>query len=73
MTHNAEKQLQHKIVYDFKKLADDARENNDRFKDLLDYVENIELPNLRKVCTMQAIKMKRELKIKESYEFKIII
>lgn len=73
MEEKQEKQIQHKIIYDFNQLVKEAKEDKSKFLDLLNYVEEIELPNIRKVCSMQTIHLKRELGIKEDYEFRIII
>lgn len=66
-------QIQHRIIHDFSKLVEGVKEDKTRFLDLLNYVEKIELPSIRKVCSMQAIHLKRELNIKEDYDFLIII
>ena len=68
-----EKQIQQKIISDFNGLVEEVREDKSKFLDLLNYVEEIEAPNIRKVCSMQTIHLKRELNIKEDYEFRIII
>lgn len=68
-----EKQIQQKIISDFNGLVEEVREDKSKFLDLLNYVEEIEAPNIRKVCSMQTIHLKRELGIKEDYEFRIII
>lgn len=73
MEEKQEKQIQHKIIYDFKQLVDEVKEDNSKFLNLLSFVEKIELPNIRKVCSMQTIHLKRELGIKGDYEFLIII
>ena len=66
-------QEQQKIITEFNGLVEEAREDKSKFLNLLNYVEEIELPNIRKVCSMQTIHLKRELNIKEDYEFRIII
>lgn len=73
MEEKQEKQIQHKIIYDFNKLVEEVKEDNSKFLNLLSFVEKIELPNIRKVCSMQTIHLKRELGIKGEYEFLIII
>ena len=73
MEEKQEKQIQHKIIYDFNQLVNEVKEDKTKFLDLLSFVEKIELPNIRKVCSMQTIHLKRELGIKEDYEFRIII
>lgn len=73
MEEKQEKQIQHKIIYDFNQLVEKVKEDKTKFLDLLSYVEKIELPNIRKVCSMQTIHLKRQLNIKEDYEFLIII
>lgn len=73
MEEKQEKQIQHKIIYDFNKLVEEVKEDNSKFLNLLSFVEKIELPNIRKVCSMQTIHLKRQLNIKGEYEFLIII
>lgn len=73
MEEKQEKQIQHKIIYDFNQLVEQVKEDKTKFLELLSYVEKIELPNIRKVCSMQTIHLKRELNIKGDYEFLIII
>lgn len=73
MEEKQEKQIQHKIIYDFNQLVEEVKEDNSKFLNLLSFVEKIELPNIRKVCSMQVIQMKRRLNIKGDYEFLIII
>lgn len=73
MEEKQEKQIQHKIIYDFNQLVEKVKEDKTKFLDLLSFVEKIELPNIRKVCSMQTIHLKRQLNIKEDYEFLIII
>ena len=73
MEEKQEKQIQHKIIYDFNQLVEKVKEDKTKFLDLLSYVEKIELPNIRKVCSMQTIHLKRQLNIKVDYEFLIII
>ena len=73
MEEKQEKQIQHKIIYDFNQLVEEVKENKNKFLDLLSFVEKIELPSIRKVCTMQTIHLKRQLNIKGDYEFLIII
>ena len=73
MEEKQEKQIQHKIIYDFNQLVEEVKEDKSKFLDLLSFVEKIELPNIRKVCSMQTIHLKRELGIKGDYEFLIII
>ena len=73
MEEKQEKQIQHKIIYDFNQLVEKVKEDKTKFLDLLSYVEKIELPNIRKVCSMQTIHLKRQLNINGDYEFLIII
>lgn len=73
MEEKQEKQIQHKIIYGFNQLVNEVKEDKTKFLDLLSYVEKIQLPNIRKVCSMQTIHLKRELGIKGDYEFLIII
>ena len=73
MEEKQEKQIQHKIIYDFNQLVNEVKEDKTKFLDLLSYVEKIELPNIRKVCSMQTIHLKRQLNINGDYEFLIII
>lgn len=73
MEEKQERQIQHKIIYDFNKLVEEVKEDKTKFLNLLSYVEKIELPNIRKVCSMQTIHLKKELNIKGDYEFLIII
>lgn len=73
MEEKQEKQIQHKIIYDFNRLVEEVKEDNSKFLNLLSFVEKIELPNIRKVCSMQTIHLKRQLNIKGEYEFLIII
>lgn len=73
MEEKQEKQIQHKIIYDFNQLVEEVKEDKTKFLDLLNYVEEIEAPSIRKVCSMQIIHLKRELGIKGDYEFLIII
>lgn len=73
MEEKQEKQIQHKLIYDFNQLVEEVKEDNSKFLDLLSFVEKIELPSIRKVCTMQTIHLKRQLNIKGDYEFLIII
>ena len=73
MEEKQEKQIQHKIIYDFNQLVNEVKEDKTKFLGLLSFVEKIELPNIRKVCSMQTIHLKRQLNIKGDYEFLIII
>lgn len=79
MEEKQEKQIQEKIICEFNGLMDAVRDmtkEEDRqakFLALLNFVEKIELPNIRKVCSMQTIHLKRQLNIKGDYEFLIII
>lgn len=73
MEEKQEKQIQHKIIYDFNQLVEEVKEDSSKFLNLLSFVEKIELPNIRKVCSMQTIHLKRQLNIKGEYEFLIII
>ena len=73
MKEKQEKQLQEKIITEFNEIVEEVKEDKSKFLDLLNYVEEIEAPNIRKVCSMQTIHLKRELGIKEDYEFRIIV
>lgn len=73
MEEKQEKQIQHKIIYDFNQLVKEVKEDKTKFLDLLNYVEEIDAPSIRKVCSMQTIHLKRQLNINGDYEFRIII
>lgn len=73
MEEKQEKQIQEKIISEFNQLVEEVKEDKTKFLDLLIYIEEIEAPSIRKVCSMQTIHLKRELGIKEDYEFRIII
>lgn len=67
------KPTQQEITDKFKDLVDKTKEDTSKYVDLLNFVETIPYPNVRKVCTMQAIHLKNELKIKETFELKILL
>lgn len=79
MEEKEEKQIQERIICEFNGLMDAVRDmtkeedRQSKFLALLNYTEKIELPNIRKVCSMQVIQMKRRLNIKGDYEFTVII
>lgn len=67
------KPTQQEVTDKFKELAEKAKEDKDKYVDVLTYCETIPFPNVRKVCTMQAIHLKNELKIKDTFETRILI
>ena len=79
MEQKEEMQVQERIICEFNGLMDAVRDmtkeedRQSKFLALLNYVEKIELPNIRKVCSMQVIQLKRTLNIKGDYEFTVII
>lgn len=73
MEEKQEKQIQEKIISTFNNIVEEVKEDKTKFLDLLNYVEEIDAPSIRKVCSMQTIHLKRELNINGDYEFRIII